>query len=83
MVLLAYFGWHAFYGPRGFMHRDALSAHAQKLELALKDVTQQKNIFLSRVTMMRPENVDSDLLDELARKNLNYGKLNDIVVNWP
>ena len=52
-------------------------------ELALKDVTQQKNTLLSRVTMMRPENVDSDLLDELARKNLNYGKLNDIVVNWP
>ena len=81
LVLLAYFGWHAFYGPRGFAHHDMLALQTEKLGIALKDVTDQKVALLTRVTMMRPESVDPDLLDELVRRNLNYGKSDDIIVN--
>ena len=82
LVLLAYFSWHAFHGARGYSHRDILALQAENLMVALKDVTDQKNTLQSRIALMRPESVDPDLLDELARRNLNYGKSDDVVVNF-
>lgn len=80
LAMLAYFGWHAYSGPRGYGHRDQLAA---QLDIFIKqeaDITAQRAVIEARVVLMRPESIDPDLLDELARRELFLGKPNEILV---
>jgi cell division protein FtsB len=82
LVMLGYFGWQGFYGPRGFPYRDQLQKHSDVLTKELHDITTQRKTIETRVALMRPESIDPDLLDELARRDLNMVKQNDIIVQF-
>lgn len=80
VAMLCYFGWHAYSGPRGYGHRDQLVA---QLDIATKqaaEIDSQRAIIETRVALMRPESIDPDLLDELARRELFLGKPNEILI---
>lgn len=80
LALLGYIGWYAQHGPRSFENRDRLLAETQKLETILA-VTETERLKLDhRVQLMRPESVDPDMLDELARQALDYALPADLVV---
>jgi cell division protein FtsB len=79
-TLLGYFAWHAFEGPRGFDHHEALLARAAKLDEGLATVAANRGKLERRVSLMRPESVDPDMLDELARKTLDSAKPDELVV---
>jgi cell division protein FtsB len=82
MILLGYFGWHAFLGPQGFVFRDALHGKVAVLDRE-RDATSEKLASLQkRVKLMRPESVDPDMLDELARQRLEMIQPVDIVVRF-
>ncbi len=83
LTLLGYFGWHAFYGPRGFGHRDALVLHQKELQRELDALLTGRKKLEKRVSLMRPDSIDPDLLDELARANLDYGRPTDLVIQIP
>jgi cell division protein FtsB len=83
LSLLGYFGWHGYYGPRSFDHRDALAAEAAKLDAELARVRAEREALLRRVSLMRPQSIDPDMLDELARATLDYGKPADLIVRLP
>ncbi len=36
-----------------------------------------------KVSLMRPESIDPDMLDELARSTLDFGKRGELVVKLP
>jgi cell division protein FtsB len=80
LALLGYFGWHGFYGPRGFAHQRALEATAANLHARLDALRQDRARLEKRVTLMRPDSIDPDMLEELARANLGYGKPGDLVI---
>src|SRR4029450_5838834 len=80
LALLGYFGWHAFYGPRGFAHQEALEASAKDLQAQLDVLRTERQKLDKRVALMRPESIDPDMLDELARVNLGYGKPSDLLI---
>jgi cell division protein FtsB len=80
LALLGYFGWHAFYGPRGFAHQEALEASAKDLKARLDLLQAEREKLDRRVSLMRPDSIDPDMLDELARANLDYGKPSDLVI---
>jgi cell division protein FtsB len=80
LVLLGYFAWHGFEGPRNFDHRDRLLAKAERLDVALAAVRAERTGLDSRVALMRPESIDPDMLDQLARDVLNYAKPTDLIV---
>jgi cell division protein FtsB len=80
LAMLSYFTWYSFYGARGLPYRDRLSGELVILEKQATDLTATRIAFDDRVKLLRPESIDPDLLDELARKELNMGKSNDIVV---
>lgn len=80
LTLLGFFGWHAFYGPRGFAYRDQLVVKAEKLQAELDELTSERKRIDSRVQLIRPESIDPDLLDELARRTLNFSKSGEIVL---
>jgi cell division protein FtsB len=82
MLMLTYFFMQAFYGPRGLPYHKQLLQHTTSLQKDLGMISDQRKAIETRVALMRPESIDPDMLDELARKNLNLVKKTDIVVKF-
>lgn len=80
LALLGYFTWHALEGPRSFDHRDQLVARANVLEADLARIKGAQAKFEARVQLMRPESIDPDMLDELARRGLQYVGSDDLII---
>jgi cell division protein FtsB len=80
LALLGYFAWHALHGPRGFEHLEALNLKADKLSAELKTAQAEKTALELRVVLMRPESVDPDMLEELARDQLELARPNELIV---
>ncbi|MCA3560943.1 MAG: septum formation initiator family protein [Aestuariivirga sp.] len=78
-ALLGYFGWHAYKGPRGFPYRDNLVMKVASLKNKYEDMQARREKLESKVSLLRPESIDPDLLDELARGNLELAKPTDVV----
>ena len=83
MSLLGYFGWHSYYGPRSFDQRDALAAKVADLDAKLEIIRSERQALERKVSLMRPESIDQDMLDELARTTLDYGKPGEFIVKLP
>ena len=83
LALLGYFGWYALEGSRGMAFRDRLMAQKTSLEAELSKVRTARQVFEQRVVQLRPESVDQDLADELARRTLSMAKSNEIIVTLP
>jgi cell division protein FtsB len=81
LAMLGYLAWQGFYGPRSFHYRDSLVAQLAQSRADFMTVSNQRQSLEGRVQHMRPESVDGDLLDELARKDLNMSKSSDLIVN--
>jgi cell division protein FtsB len=81
--LLGYFGWHGYYGPRSFDHRDALAAKAEVLDAKVTEIREQRQALERRVALMRPQSIDPDMLEELARSTLDFGKPGELIVRFP
>jgi cell division protein FtsB len=79
-ALLGYLGWHGLEGPRSFAHRDSLLARLGAERIALAAITEERRLLDRKVALMRPESVDPDMLDELARKYLNYVRPNELIL---
>lgn len=80
MALLGYFAWHASKGPRGYPYRDKLAAEAASLDGKYAAVEQDRLRLEHKVSLLRPETIDPDLLDEIARSQLDLAAPGDLVV---
>lgn len=80
IALLGYFAWHAWYGPRGYGYIKGLQAELVALQAELDGEQARKDELEAKVMLMRPESVDADLLDELARRELNWAGRDDLLV---
>ncbi len=72
VIFIGYFAYHAIHGQRGLT---AMISLTQQIETAKKelDTIRSERIFLEhRVSLLRPESLDLDLLDERARASLGY-----------
>lgn len=78
-ALLGYFGWHAYKGPRGFPYRDGLEVRVAGLKDRYEGIVKDRGTLEGKVALLRPESIDPDLLDELARGNLELAKPTDVV----
>lgn len=77
--LAGYFAWSAFEGPRGFTYRDHLMATSAALALKHEGLRQERERLERKVALLRPESIDPDLLDELARGQLELARPSDVV----
>jgi cell division protein FtsB len=82
-ALLGYFAWYANEGPRGYKFRDRLEADAQRLEGELVALQKERSAFEGHVALLRPNSVDPDLLDQLARERLEMAKPDELIVRLP
>jgi cell division protein FtsB len=78
--LLGFFAWHAQEGPRGFEFREKLASQSRQLSDELAAIQKQRTDFETRVALLRPESVDPDMLDEMARSTLDVAGPNDLIV---
>ena len=83
IALTGYFAYHLVEGERGFkawlrLNRDIRTAAAN-----LEIVRAQRAALELRVSNLRPEHVDPDLLDERIRATLNLVGPDDIVIMRP
>ena len=80
LCLLGYFGWHGFHGPRSFANQAAIEAEVGRLEAELAKVSAERAARDARVALLRPQSIDPDLLDEMARRALGYVEEGEIVL---
>ena len=79
-VLLGYFAWHGYEGPRGFPYHDRLALEAGRLNDELTAVRTKREALELRVSHLRPQSIDPDLLDEMARSTLGMTRPGELVV---
>ncbi len=80
IVLLSYFIWQAELGPRGFSYQTTLQAQGVKLSTDLDKLKQQRKLLEEKVAELRPNSIDPDLLDQMARQSLNFASSNQYLV---
>ena len=82
-ALMAYFAYHAVQGDRGLIAWWNLRYEIEKTNLALADVTAERQALEQRVSLLRPESLDRDMLEEQARGMLGFVHPDDLVVPEP
>ena len=78
--LLGFFAWHAMEGPRGFAFHEKLASQSRQLSGDLAAIQKQRSDLETRVALLRPESVDPDMLDEMARATLDVAGPHDLIV---
>jgi cell division protein FtsB len=80
LLLLAYFAWHAWHGPRSYSYINTLTTKQAALLAEKSQLEQRKQAMLQKVNLMRPESVDHDMLEELARESLGWVTSNELII---
>ena len=75
-----YFGFHVVNGDRGLLTYLQLKQHIIETSPVLEDIRFQREKLDHQVSLLRPDNLDLDMLEERARVMLSYGYVDDVVV---
>ena len=81
IAVMAYFGYHSFNGDYGIWSRDRMRREAIGLEAELASLKAEHAALQERASLLRPESLDPDMIDERARRNLNVLKSDELVIN--
>jgi cell division protein FtsB len=80
LVLLGYFAWHAYYGSRSHTYVSTLTTGTSVLKDKITALETRKQDLLQQVTLLRPETVDPDMLEEMARQSLGWVSANELII---
>ncbi|MGI9416816.1 MAG: FtsB family cell division protein [Geminicoccaceae bacterium] len=78
--LAIYFGYHAVNGNRGLLASERMEAELKTAEKQLADLERERAALERRVERLRPESLDPDLIDELARDMLSMAEPDDVII---
>jgi cell division protein FtsB len=78
-ALVGYFGVNAYTGKYGLTARQELDQEIISLTAELARLKRERAEGEQRVSLLRSESVDPDLLDERARFQLDYANPHDLV----
>jgi cell division protein FtsB len=81
LALLSSFTWYAYKGPRGYDYRSSLDVKIAELEVENLKLVNEKQALDKRVQRLRPEHIDRDMLEELARSDLKMAYPNEVFVH--
>jgi cell division protein FtsB len=79
-LAIAYFGVNAFTGNHGLRARQDLDLQIAQLGQELTALKAERAVWERRITLLKPEGIDPDLLDERARALLDYADPRDLVL---
>jgi cell division protein FtsB len=83
MALTGYFAYHLVEGDRGLRAWVRLTQELRIAKDNLSAVSAERAELEHRVSHMRPDHVDPDLLDAQVRKNLDLVRPDEIVIMAP
>jgi cell division protein FtsB len=83
IAALGYFGFHAMNGELGVVGRAMIERQVAELEGELQLLVAERRELAARVSLLRPESLDPDMLDERARLYLNLVHPDELVVLKP
>ena len=78
--LMGYFGYHLVQGDRGVLAWLRLTNELREAQAESAAVREQRDALERRVSLLRPDSLDRDLLDERARATLNVALPNEIIL---
>lgn len=81
--ILAYFAYHAFEGNHGLFAHNRLVQEISIQEKRASLLHDQRARLERRVALLRPDNLDPDLLAEEARRTLGYASPDDVIILTP
>jgi len=79
-TVFGYFGYHLVNGDRGLLAMAQLLRETQIADQNFAEADATRKIWERRVSELRNQSLDPDMLDERARTLLNYAKKDDIIV---
>jgi len=79
-AIVGYFGLSAYTGAHGLKAKQDLAQQQMNLTRELERVSAERKGWEHRVSLLKAEKLDPDLLDERARAMLNYAHPRDLVL---
>ncbi len=80
VVVVAYFVWHGLHGAYGFWSAQNLETRITELSAQLEELRRERSELEQRVSLLRAESLDPDMLEERAMLLLNHAHPNDVVI---
>lgn len=80
LALLSSFAFYAVKGPRGYSYQASLEEQIDELNAENIKLADEKAALEKQVRLLRPESVDRDMLEQLARTELKMAYPNAVVV---
>jgi cell division protein FtsB len=79
-LLIGYFGVNAYTGEHGLIAKRDLDQDIAQLTLELDAVKAERAVWQRRVSLLKSDNIDPDLLDERARLLLDDADPRDLTL---
>lgn len=79
-LLLAYFSYHMVQGDHGLLSLLQLQTKVEQARDVRAALQAERSELEARVALLRPDNLDPDMLEERARVMLNFAHPNEIVI---
>lgn len=80
LALMGYFVYHIIQGERGLLSWMRLKQKIHETEQQLADTQSRQETLERQVSLLRPDSLDPDMLEERARLILNFARKDEIVV---
>ena len=78
--IVGYFVYHSIEGDRGLLAYARLTEQLRDAKAQLEEVQAERQAIERRVSLLRTDYLDPDMLDERARAILNYSRPDEIVI---
>jgi len=82
-ALIGYFGYHIVEGDRGLKAYARLSTEILRAETVIAEISAERRAVEKRVSLLRNDGLDLDILDEQARRALGSIGPEDVVIMEP
>ena len=79
-AMLGYMAYHIVQGDRGLLAWKGLREQIGIARVSLAENEAERTVLEERVRLLHPDGLDRDMLDEWARRRLNYGARDEIVI---
>jgi len=83
VCLIAYFAYHTVQGERGLFALYQLGQEVTRAETTLAALKERREQMAHRVSLLRPDNLDPDMLEERARAVLHLIREDEVVILDP
>ena len=83
LTAVVYFAYHTVQGDRGLLAWWRLNQTIKQAEENLKELQTVRDYMNRRALLLRPDQLDPDMLEERARLMLNMGRDDEIIILRP